>query len=552
MPNITVGEALELPELKSIEIVAGKSGLHREINDVTVMEVPDPVPWLKGGELLLTTFYGIREDQSTQVDLLKKVAPTVAGICFNPGTGTTLSPEIITMADKLSLPLLRMPGDMPYAMVIRSVLQAILNRKAFLLSRSTEINSIMINTILNGAEAKEVVSTLSHLVKNPVALLDASLKLVAEDPYYEGGQELLDKGLPQLLRMDIFHDNIMPTEQPAYAHLVLENQELRVGVKPVMIKSSIYGYLTVWEILKHFDEVDIYAIAHASTAIALDFIRNISLAQQKQKMINNLCENLLSGSYFSEDSIIKQGEMYGLNLACLNVVIIVQAFDHKGQMDGYSQMIDITGETDEAVSAVRELVEKQFADSLVASRASEIIIVLDAGKDASRKQRLSALVNEIGLICNRFFDKDSILLSVGSFADHFRSLAQSYSQAKAASKIVNYLSGSKNIIFFDELGIYRLLCEIPLNPEVNQYMEMVLPGINGCEKNILETMELFIECQKSFSAAAKKLYVHPNTVKYRINKAKAIWGEKVFLDNQCLDTLISLKLKRIFDRNLRL
>jgi PucR family transcriptional regulator, purine catabolism regulatory protein len=546
MSNITVSEALELPELQSLEIIAGEKGLYRDIRDVTVLEVPDPVHWLKGGELLLTTFYGIRENQDAQVTLLKKVAPTVAGICFNPGTGTILSPEIIKMADKLSLPLLRMPGDMPYAMVIRSVLQAILNRRAFLLSRSSEINSILINTILNGAEAKEVVSTLSQLVKNPVALLDASLNPVAEDSYYEGGQDLLKNGLPQLLSLDIFHDKKISAEHPTYAHLNIKNQELRVGVKAVMIKSSVYGYLTVWEALKRFDEVDIYAIAHASTAIAIDFIRSTSLAEQRQKMINNLCENLFSGSYVSEDSIIKQGEMYGLNLGCLNVAIVVQTVAPGSQMTDCSQMLDITGETDEVVAALRKLIESQVADSLVASRGGEIIIAVDAGKDENRKKRVSDLTHDISRICYRFFDEGSVLISVGSFVGHFKDLVQSYSQAKAALKMIKYLTESKNRIFFDELGIYRLLCEIPHTPGVRQYVEMVLPGIDSCEKSMLETLEIYIECQKSFSAAGKKLYVHPNTVKYRINKVREKWGEDILLDNNCLDTLVALKLKKIF------
>lgn len=373
------------------------------------MEVPDPFHWLKGGELLLTTFYGIREDQSAQVKLLEKVAPSVAGICFNPGTGTILSNEIIMMADQLSLPLLRMPGDMPYAMVIRTVLQAILNRRALLLSRSSEINSILINTIINGAEAKEVVSTLSKLVKNPVALLDASLNLVAEEPYYEGGQDLLINELPQLLSKDIFHDKETSVDQPSYTYLNIKNKQMRVGIKAVMIKSSVYGYLTVWEALKNFDEIDNYAIAHASTAIAIDFIRNISLTEQRQKMINTLSENLFTGNYVSEDSILKQGETYGLKLFRLNVVIIVQTISTGEQMADCSQSRDITDETDEAVAAVRKMVESQVAGSLVASRDGEIIIAIDAGKDDNRKKRVSDLTNEVSLTCNRFFDEECII-----------------------------------------------------------------------------------------------------------------------------------------------
>lgn len=155
-----------MPELQCLELLAGEKGLEREIKDVTVLEVPDPEPWMKGGELILTAFYGLRGDNRAQVRLVKTVASIAAGICFSPGPGVPLEPEVLETADKLSLPILRMPGDMPYARVISSVLQAILNRQAYLLSRSSEISSMMIKGILNGAESKEIVAILARLLKN--------------------------------------------------------------------------------------------------------------------------------------------------------------------------------------------------------------------------------------------------------------------------------------------------------------------------------------------------------------------------------------------------
>ncbi len=552
MSNISVREALELPELQSLEVVAGENGLDREISDVTVLEVPDPVHWLKGGELLLTTFYGIRENEAAQVGLMEKVAPTIAGICFNPGTGTNLTPEIISTADRLALPLLRMPGDMPYAKVIRAILQDILNRRAYLLSRSTDINSMLINNILNGAEAKEVVSTLARLVKNPVALLDASLNLVAEDPYYEGGLEYFRKGMPALLTFDVFYNAQTPGEHPNYALVTIDDRPVRIAVKTVMIKSSVYGYLTVWEILNQFDEVDKYAIAHASTAVALDFIQNINLAEQRQKMMNELCRDLLSGEYVSEESLLKQGEMYGLNLAGLNVVIVVKPITAGGAGADHYRRPGSCLQIDEAVIAIRKQIESKSTDCLVSCNEGEVIIAVAAGEDGERKKKVLGMVREVDPLCKRYFGKEKYMISVGGFISNFNILSQSYSQARSALKIVGHLSGGKKTVFFDELGIYRLLSEMPHTPEVRNYMEMVLPGIDHVDKNILETLEAFIECQKSFSAAGKMLFVHPNTVKYRINKAREMWGDDVVLDNNCLDTLVALKLNKIFSRDLDL
>jgi DNA-binding PucR family transcriptional regulator len=76
---------------------------------------------------------------------------------------------------------------------------------------------------------------------------------------------------------------------------------------------------------------------------------------------------------------------------------------------------------------------------------------------------------------------------------------------------------------------------------------MVLPNISQCEQNVLDTLEVFIECHKSLLAAAKHLYIHPNTVKYRIQKAKDIWGDSIIEEGKSTDTLIALKLSKILD-----
>jgi len=552
MKFITVRDALGLPDLQSLELLAGEKGLEREIKDVTVLEVPDPVFWLKGGELLLTAFYGLRGDSRAQVRLVNAVASIAAGICFSPGPGVPLAPEVLEAADELDLPLLRMPGDMPYARVISSVLQAILNRQAYLLSRSSEISSMMIKGILNGAEAKEIISILVKLLKNPVALLDRSLNLVAKDPYGVEGLELLQTGLPLLRGIDIFSRMIQPEELPVYATLPFQGRQLRVVIQTVMIKSSVFGYLIAWEFFKLFDEVDSLAVAHASTAIALDYIRRISLAEQQQKLVNGICEDLLSGNFAVEKVIIQQGEALEMDISRLNVVLVVQTDALWGSRPGYLKDKEFFSLTDELVTKIKTLVEARYPNGLVSVKNGEIAIILDAGEGQGRKQAVLELAAEIQSACRKVLVKQDAIIGAGSFVQRISQLTQSYAQAKAAINIAQPqpLGGRKTEVSFDDLGIYRLFSGLPRAPAMRRYVEMVLPAAENCSENILETLEAYIECQKSLSATAKRLYVHPNTVKYRLRKAKKLWGEHILLNQNCIDTIVALKLKRYLEINL--
>jgi purine catabolism regulator len=60
--GLTVQEALEIASLKKAKVVGGHQGLNNIIRFVNVMEVPEVGKWLRGGELLITTGFPIKDD----------------------------------------------------------------------------------------------------------------------------------------------------------------------------------------------------------------------------------------------------------------------------------------------------------------------------------------------------------------------------------------------------------------------------------------------------------------------------------------------------------
>ncbi|MEW6081973.1 MAG: PucR family transcriptional regulator ligand-binding domain-containing protein [Bacillota bacterium] len=549
MHHITVRQALELPELQHLEVLAGESGLDRVLRNVTVIEVPDPVYWVKEGDLLLTTFYGLRGDSSGQVSLARRVAEMMAaGICFHPGTETRLAPELRSAADEMGLPLLRMPKDMPYATVISAVLQAILNRQAYLLGRSTEINSMLTKAILNGAETAEIVSALARLVKSPVALLDSSLNLVAGDPYSEVGREFLAQGVPKLLDLDIFRPGGMPGESLLFVELPVKGRLVRVGVQAVMIRSSVYGYVTVWEVLKHFDDVDGYAIAHASTALALDFIRRLTIDEQRQRLANELCDRILAGDPGQDESLEKRGEVLGLNVRAFNVVIAVEVSTsdqarHEDPATGWM------GDAPGLLAEIRRVAGEHYPGCLVAGEDKRVTLVVAAGSGPDRKAEVLGFARRVKEACQRHMGKACIRVGVGGFARCPGELHNSHREAKASLEMALSLGEGAGVASFEDLGVYRLLWNIPRTIQLTRYLEAVLPLAGQGDEVLLETLEAYLECNKSVLKASKRLYVHPNTVKYRIQKARDTWGLHITEDKACADTLLAIKIRRLLKTN---
>lgn len=70
---LTVRQCLEIDVWKDVKVVAGEQGLDRTVTFVNIMEVPEVVKWMKGGELLLTAGYAFKDDPLLQKELVNNL-----------------------------------------------------------------------------------------------------------------------------------------------------------------------------------------------------------------------------------------------------------------------------------------------------------------------------------------------------------------------------------------------------------------------------------------------------------------------------------------------
>lgn len=108
---LTVRQCLEIDAWKNVKVVAGEQGLDRKVSFVNIMEVPEVVRWMKGGELLLTAGYAFRDDPGLREELVYSlVKKNIAGLGIKPGQyWPEIPPDIIEHANKVGLPVLSCP-----------------------------------------------------------------------------------------------------------------------------------------------------------------------------------------------------------------------------------------------------------------------------------------------------------------------------------------------------------------------------------------------------------------------------------------------------------
>ncbi|WP_017569662.1 PucR family transcriptional regulator [Nocardiopsis halotolerans] len=120
--SITVRDITDDPNLE-VGVVAGRSGLDRTIRWAHVIELADPVRWLRGGELVLTVGLGLGTDERERRAYVRRLHEAgCVGLAFAVDVWVrAVPPEVLDEGDALGLPILQVEGATPFVAVVETV-----------------------------------------------------------------------------------------------------------------------------------------------------------------------------------------------------------------------------------------------------------------------------------------------------------------------------------------------------------------------------------------------------------------------------------------------
>ena len=187
---------------------------------------------------------------------------------------------------------------------------------------------------------------------------------------------------------------------------------------------------------------------------------------------------------------------------------------------------------------VRECLSQTLGQDFVTEVDEESVVVVKDVTDSSGSVEIVASAMEIVSFLQRE-GITGIRIAIGTVVGEIKEVSRSYKEAKMALDVGKIFFEERSVVCYDELGIGRLIYQLPI-PLCRMFIGEIFAG-NGPEEfdqETLTTIDKFFENNLNVSETSRQLFIHRNTLVYRLDKLQKLTG----LDLRVFDDAITFKI----------
>jgi PucR family transcriptional regulator, purine catabolism regulatory protein len=555
-PRPTVRDAMR-SVLANAKLLAGAEGLDHPVEWVRLMETPEVQP--RAGDLMFTSGFPIKDDMAAQIRLVVRIADSGgAGLVVRPLPYLRkLPPEMLSEADRLNVPLFTIAADVQFIDLMAPLLERIINAEHWRLKRSIEIHRRFTELVLDGKGVTEICRTLAELLESSVVIEDASFHLLAHagsgaDPHRK--ETILRQGTPQRVLFDPqiqrmlreVEANRAPVKVPPFPHVGMSRERL---IAPILAGGQVLGYISVLDHPPHNEELAFMAIEQAALVLALAVAKERELSEVEGRVRGEFLEDLLHGTYGDESAAQRRARHLGYPLQGSHIVMLVDIDDFRG----YNRARQISEDAIQALKRdflrrVTGVVRTSYARALVQGRSDQVVSLLPLGTEAGDHQiRVHALGVQIQQAIADW--KPGFTVSVG-FSGPAEAPAGVAGSLREVTSVMESLARFKRwsqVVAVPELGLTGLLAAVTDERLVDYSRRHLGPLIKHDttrKGNLVATLRAYLETGEQ-QQAAQRLRVHPNTLRYRLDRIREISGVDLEDPETRLNLAVALRVQAL-------
>jgi purine catabolism regulator len=507
---LAVRDILQVPGL-ALRLVAGAGGIDRPVRWVHSSELEDPTPWLKGGEILLTTGAGIGTTPAKQRAYLRRLADAgLAGLGFGLGFGHEKVPRaLVAASEDARFPLFEVPYPVPFIAITEAVFTRLLSEQYEVLQRAVDAEHVLTRAVMEGGGVEGIAGSLARVTGGWVLLLDL-----------HGVPLAATSGAARQRAARVWEELRTSRPEGTGFSLTLVDRGQNVWVQPVGARGRMEAFLAVGT-PEPLSQVDRIVAGHALSLFAIELAKSRAVAEAERRLQGDFFEALASGA-LPAGEVVRGLARFGF---AREATVVALAFETSGDVGALAY-------------AAEDHLSRAGGPYLVSSSEREVDVLLPAAPEVDVRDLRKAIAERL--------DGGDVRIGsggVGSPGETGRSLRE----ARYALQVCR-LEGW-DAAGFEDLGTYRLLLSMAEPDALRAFADSLLSPLDAYDRDhggeLQASLRAFLQHNARWETAAAELYVHRHTLRYRMRKVEELTGRDLTSSFDRMEFWLALRAREL-------
>ncbi len=394
----------------------------------------------------------------------------------------------------------------------RMLLTILINQRATLMERGVRIHNQLSQLAAQGTGLEGLAGVMGDISGRGILVQDKRLQILAERPS-QALAAIWDDILRQLSDPESLPDVLRDRKQAGSQSILISQNipgSLARIVTPITVGEVARGYLSLVGLSGELDTLDQLVVEQGALVCAIEMARTKAVREAEKRLRGDLLTALLEENLPPRDARLWAQTM-GLDLSQAHAALRF-SWDSPSAPSRRRLETLVNGE-----------VAQEDVKVIISPMGSEVICFFQVPFTAGRPETALAFAQAVLDQELKEYPDALARCGIGTPARDLSEWRTSFRQAGQALEMARRL-GEHKPLYFSDLSVYRLLMQIEHNPELATFQEEILGPLLAYDggQELIRTLEAYFEHNGNLSQSAEALFIHRNTLIYRMERIAGI------------------------------
>lgn len=513
----TLQNILAAPSFAGLKLINNQGDLHREVRHLDITENIDIKDYTAKESFILTTGLLFRDNQAGLKQMIKELNDIdTAGLGIKTSRYLKhINQEVIDYANELEFPLIEISEEWNLGEITRQISTYISDEQTAKLNYALNIQEELNDMLIKGFGVETMIERMSRILGVPVLLFNPFYMVDSQSWHYQQNNLLKQQHIRYFLEyLRSENANTITRNQTKFTN--------DVAIFKVQAYAYFPYYLMVSDINKLSYPFSLLTIEQIVSTLSFAIYKNKKIEEAEHSDINRFFESLITNRSDQSLSVHNHPiffEQYGIYPSDYYQVIIC-AIDPMDNLEN-SQYVE---ERYQFVYTwlIHKLTDLDSRISVYSMPSNRRFAILLQSKHEYYLNYLKHIQQEY----HEFFDS-SISFGIGNRVTEFSQLSTSFMEANEAYESGLDKARKAFMNFYQSKSMKELLQLLPpskLKPFIQHTLGDLAYPKTKKDEELKDTLKMYMDYQCDITKTAKKMFIHRNTVKYRIKNCEEILG----------------------------